>query len=110
MVSKEDQKLTELFASLAEPVEDDGFTRQVLRRIDRARRVRAWTFAVAGTAGAFAALWELKALRDLLLESTTIRVPAEWLSMDWLTGNPLVVGGALLAALLFLGLGALEDS
>ena len=108
MVSKEDQKLTALFATLTDPIHDDGFSRQVLRRIDRSRRVRAWTIAVAGTVGALAALWELKALRGLL-ESVAIRIPADWLALDWLTGNPLLLGATLVAALLLLGFGALVE-
>ncbi len=108
MLSKEDQRLNELFAPLAEPVADDGFSRAVLRRIDRARRLRTGVFVLAGSLGGLAALWELRALRDLLA-AAAIRIPADWLPLDWLTANPLVVGTALLAALLFLGLGALED-
>ena len=110
MVSKEDQALNELFAPLAGSVADDGFTRKVLRRIERGRRVRAAVFVLSGSFGALAALWELRALRDLLAAYASIRIPNQWLPIEWVTANPLVVGTALLAALLFLGLGALEDS
>ena len=109
MVGKEDQALNELFAPLAGPVADDGFTRNLLRRIDRGRRLRTVVFVLAGSVGAVAALWELQALRDVLATYASIKVPLDWLPVEWLTANPLILATALLAALLILGVGALED-
>lgn len=108
VVSQEDQILNQLFAPLAAAVADNGFTRAVLRRIDRARRLRAGVFVSAGSLGALAVLWELRVLRELLAASV-IRIPADWLPLDWLTANPLALAGALLAALVLLSLGALAD-
>ena len=80
-----------------------------MRRLARGRRLRAAVFALTGVVGGLLALWELQALRDLLA-AASINIPVTWLPLDWMTANPLVVGAAVLAALLFLGLSALEDS
>ena len=108
-MSKEDSQLKDLFADLAEPVVDAGFTQVVLRRIERRRWVRAAVFALAGGAGGLLALWELRALREVLA-AASINIPVGWLPLDWITANPFVVGTAFLAALLALGMGAVEDS
>ena len=100
----EEGRLSELFATLTPPLEDEGFSADVLRRIGR----RAWLRrAVLGTAvvvGGVLALGPLSELSILLsglpalLSEGLVTVATSWNDPAWLAQNRVVLILAVLAA------------
>ncbi len=100
----EEGRLSELFETLAPPLEDEGFSADVLRRIRR----RAWLRrAVLGTAvvvGGVLALGPLSELSVLLsglpalLSEGLVTVATSWNDPAWLAQNRIALILAVLAA------------
>lgn len=104
MTPEEEGRLSELFETLTPPLEDEGFSADVLRRIRR----RAWLRrAVLGTAvmvGGVLALGPLSELSILLsglpalLSEGLVTVATSWNDPAWLAQNRVVLILAVLAA------------
>lgn len=100
----EEGRLSELFETLTPPLEDEGFSAEVLRRIRR----RAWLRrAVLGTAvivGGILALGPLSELSVLLsglpalLSEGLVTVATSWNDPAWLAQNRIALILAVLAA------------
>ena len=104
LTPEEEGRLSELFETLNPPLEDEGFSATVLRRIRR----RAWLRrAVLGTAvvvGGVLALGPLSELSVLLsglpalLSEGLVTVATSWNDPAWLAQNRVVLILAVLAA------------
>ena len=104
----QDRNLEALFASA--PVADDGFSRRIVRRLQRRLWVRRLTLPVAGIIGGVIAFKPLAGLVSLLANLSTL-VPKEIVTATTGSvpqGQIIVLGGVLLLACL-LGMRFLED-
>ena len=100
---EEEGRLSELFEALTPPLEDEGFSANVLRRIRRRvwlRRVVLGTAVVVGGALALGPLSELSVLLSgvpVLLSDGLITVATSWNDPAWLAQNRMVLMLAILA-------------
>ena len=101
---EEEGRLSELFEALTPPVEDEGFSANVVRRIRRRawlRRVVLGAAVVVGGVLAFGPLSELSVLLSgvpVLLSDGLITVATSWNDPAWLAQNRLVLVMVVLAA------------
>lgn len=101
---EEEGRLTELFQALTPPVEDEGFSASVVRRIRRRAWLRRMVLGAAVVVGgvlAFGPLSELSVLLSgvpVLLSDGLITVATSWNDPAWLAQNRLVLVMVVLAA------------
>ena len=104
MSPEEEGRLSELFEALTPPLEDDGFSAIVVRRIRRRRWVRRAVLSTAALVGGALALGPLSELSVLLAElpvhlsEVLVTVATSWNDPAWLTQNRLILIMAVLAA------------
>ena len=104
MSPEEEGRLSELFEALTPPLEDDGFSALVVRRIRRRRWVRRAVLGTAVVAGGVLALGPLSELSVLisglpaLLSEGLITVATSWNDPAWLAQNRMILILAVLAA------------
>lgn len=94
---EEERRLSELFETLSPPLEDEGFTKLVSRRIGRRvwlRRIVLGAAVLAGGALAFGPVAELA----VLLSEGLVSVATRWNDPAWLAQNRTLLILALLAA------------
>lgn len=100
---EEESRLSELFEALRPPLEDEGFSANVVRRIRRRvwlRRVVLGAAVVAGGVLAFGPLSDLSVLVSgvpVLLSEGLVTVATSWNDPAWLAQNRIVLILALLA-------------
>ena len=100
---EEEGRLSELFEALTPPLEDEGFSALVVRRIRRRvwlRRVVLGTAAIVGGVLALGPLSELSVLISglpVLLSDGLVTVATSWNDPAWLARNRMVLILALLA-------------
>ena len=100
----EEGRLSELFQALTPPVEDEGFSASVVRRIRRRAWLRRMVLGAAVVVGgvlAFGPLSELSVLLSgvpVLLSDGLITVATSWNDPAWLAQNRLVLVMVVLAA------------
>lgn len=100
---EEENRLSELFEALTPPLEDEGFSANVLRRIGRRvwlRRTVLGTAVVAGGVLALGPLSELSVLLSglpVLLSEGLITVATNWNDPAWLAQNRVALILVLLA-------------
>ena len=101
---EEEGRLSELFQALTPPVEDEGFSASVVRRIRRRAWLRRMVLGAAVVVGgvlAFGPLSELSVLLSgvpVLLSDGLITVATSWNDPAWLAQNRLVLVMVVLAA------------
>ena len=101
---EEEGRLSELFQALTPPLEDEGFSANVVRRIRRRawlRRVVIGAAVVVGGVLAFGPLSELSVLLSgvpVLLSDGLITVATSWNDPAWLAQNRMVLVMVVLAA------------
>ena len=104
MSPEEEGRLSELFEALTPPLEDEGFSALVVRRIRRRRWVRRAVLGTAVVAGGVLALGPLSELSVLisglpaLLSEGLITVATSWNDPAWLAQNRMILILAVLAA------------
>ena len=104
MSPEEEGRLSELFEALTPPLEDEGFSAIVVRRIRRRRWVRRAVLGTAVVAGGVLALGPLSELSVLisglpaLLSEGLITVATSWNDPAWLAQNRMILILAVLAA------------
>ena len=105
----EDEMLESLFA--AEPIADDGFSEQIVRRIRRRVWIKRLSLPVAAAIGGIIALKPAVSLVRVLAELALKATPPDMLatSFDWLPPLHLIVAGVLLLAVAMFSVGMLED-
>ena len=100
---EEESRLSELFEALTPPLEDEGFSAAVVRRIRRRawlRRVVLGAAVVVGGALALGPLSELSVLVSgvpVLLSEGLVTVATSWNDPAWLAQNRMILILALLA-------------
>jgi len=97
MSPEEEGRLSELFKALTPPLEDEGFSALVVRRIRRRRWVRRAVLGTAALVGGALALGPLSELSVLLSEGL-ITVATSWNDPAWLAQNRMILILAVLAA------------
>ena len=101
---EEEGRLSELFEALTPPLDDKGFSANVVRRIRRRiwlRRVVLGTAVIVGGALALGPLSELSVLVSgvpVLLSDGLVTVATSWNDPAWLAQNRLVLIMVILAA------------
>ena len=101
---EEEGRLSELFEALTPPLEDEGFSANVVRRIRRRvwlRRVVLGTAVIVGGVLAFGPLSELSVLISglpVLLSEGLVTVATSWNDPAWLAQNRMILIMAVLAA------------
>ena len=101
---EEESRLSELFEALTPPLENEGFSANVVRRIRRRvwlRRVVLGTAVVVGGVLAFGPLSELSVLVSgvpALLSEGLVTVATNWNDPAWLAQNRLILILAVLTA------------
>ena len=104
MSPEEEGRLSELFEALTPPLEDEGFSAIVVRRIRRRRWVRRAVLGTAALVGGALALGPLSELSVLLsglpalLSEGLITVATSWNDPAWLAQNRSILIMAILAA------------
>ena len=104
VTAEEESRLSELFETLTPPLEDEGFSALVVRRIGRrlwVRRVVLGTAVVVGGVLALGPLSELSVLISglpVLLSDGLVTVATSWNDPAWLTQNRMILILAVLAA------------
>lgn len=109
MRDSEDARLEQLFAS--EPIADDGFSANVVRRIRRRLWLRRLALPVAAAIGASIAFRPLVSLAIGLgdvLQALPIPVDVAT-AAQWLPSMPMLVTGGVLFGAMLLGIRLLED-
>ncbi len=100
----EEGRLSELFETLTPPLEDEGFSADVLRRIRRRAWLRRAVLGTAAIVGGVLALGPLSELSILLsglpalLSEGLVTVATSWNDPAWLAQNRVVLILAVLAA------------
>lgn len=104
----DDQMLEALFS--AEPIADDGFSEQIVRRIRRRLWVRRVTLPAAAAIGTAISLKPLSMLTTMLFGFVS-SLPGELVAVptDWIPPLPMIVVGAMLLVAMLLGLRLLEE-
>lgn len=101
---EEEGRLSEFFETLTTPLEDEGFSANVVRRIRRRvwlRRVVLGTAVIVGGVLAFGPLSELSVLISglpVLLSEGLVTVATSWNDPAWLAQNRMILIMAVLAA------------
>jgi hypothetical protein len=105
---KEDARLEALFRS--EPIEDDGFSKQVVYRVRRDIRIRRWTLPIAILIGGLIAAKPAGQLLLAMAEIMTV-MPEDLrtLSVDALPQVTTFIFGGTLVGILALFLKGLEE-
>ena len=104
VTAEEEGRLSELFETLTSPLENEGFSALVLRRIGRRRRVRHAVLGTAVVVGGMLALCPLSELSVLisglpiLLSEGLVTVATSWNDPAWLAQNRMVLILTVLAA------------
>ena len=104
MTPGEEGRLWELFETLAPPLEDEGFSANVLRRIGRRAWLRRIVLGTAVAVGGLLALGPLSELSVLLsglpalLSEGLVTVAMSWNDPAWLAQNRIALILAVLAA------------
>ena len=104
VTAEEESRLSELFETLAPPLENEGFSALVLRRIGRRQRVRRAVLGTAVVVGGMLALGPLSELSVLisglpiLLSEGLVTVATSWNDPAWLAQNRMVLILTVLAA------------
>ena len=104
VTAEEEGRLSELFETLTSPLENEGFSALVLRRIGRRRRVRRAVLGTAVVVGGMLALGPLSELSVLisglpiLLSEGLVTVATSWNDPAWLAQNRMVLILTVLAA------------
>ncbi len=104
VTAEEKTRLSELFETLTPPLEDEGFSALVVRRIGRRRRVRRAVLGTAVVVGGMLALGPLSELSVLLsevpvlLSEGLITVATSWNDPAWLAQHRMILILAVLAA------------
>ena len=104
MTPEEEGRLSELFETLTPPLEDEGFSADVLRRIRRRAWLRRAVLGTAAIVGGVLALGPLSELSVLLsglpalLSEGLVTVATSWNDPAWLAQNRVVLILAVLAA------------
>ena len=100
----EEGRLSELFETLTPPLEDEGFSADVLRRIRRRAWLRRAVLGTAAIVGGVLALGPLSELSILLsglpalLSEGLVTVATSWNDPAWLAQNRIALILAVLAA------------
>ena len=92
---EEERRLSKLFQPLNPPLEDEGFSGTVLRRIRRRLWLRQIVLGTAAVVGCVLALGPLFELAVLLSEGL-VTAATRWNDPAWLTQNQVLVIAALL--------------
>ena len=101
---EEEGRLSELFEALTPPLEDEGFSALVVRRIRRRAWLRRTVLGAAVVVGGVLALGPLSELSVLisgvpvLLSEGLVTVATSWNDPAWLAQNRLVLIMVVLAA------------
>ena len=101
---EEEGRLSELFEALTPPLEDEGFSALVVRRIRRRAWLRRTVLGAAVVVGGVLALGPLSQLSVLisgvpvLLSEGLVTVATSWNDPAWLAQNRLVLIMVVLAA------------
>ena len=101
---EEEGRLSEFFETLTTPLEDEGFSANVVRRIRRRvwlRRVVLGTAVIVGGVLAFGPLSELSVLISglpVLLSEGLVTMATSWNDPAWLAQNRMILIMAVLAA------------
>ena len=104
VTAEEEGRLSELFETLTPPLENEGFSALVLRRIGRRRRVRRAVLGTAVVVGGMLALGPLSELSVLisglpiLLSEGLVTVATSWNDPAWLAQNRMILILTVLAA------------
>ncbi len=108
MKDEKDRLLESMFVS--EPIADDGFSKQVIRRVRRKLFLRRLTLPVAALIGGIIAFKPTIALLGVLIEFSKV-IPQDMLDATAIVVPqlPMLVLGAMLLATCLVGLRALED-
>ena len=93
---EQERRLSELFQTLAPPLEDEGFTGIVLRRIGRRLWLRRIVLGTAVVVGGILALGPLSQLAVLLAEGLVVAA-TRWNDPAWLAQNQALLILGLLA-------------
>ena len=108
MKDEQDRMLDAMFAS--DPIDDDGFSRTVMRRVRRKILIRRLTLPIAALVGGLVAFKPVSALFGIVLQLLQ-QLPDEYVSATVASLPTLqtIVTGALLLFVGVLSLGMLED-
>ena len=104
VTAEEKTRLSELFETLTPPLEDEGFSALVVRRIARRRRVRRAVLGTAVVVGGMLALGPLSELSVLLSEVPVLlseglmTVATSWNDPAWLAQHRMILILTVLAA------------
>ena len=104
VTAEEESRLSELFETLVPPLENEGFSALVVRRIGRRRRMRRAVLGTAVVVGGMLALGPLSELSVLisglpvLLSEGLVTVATSWNDPAWLAQNRMVLILTVLAA------------
>ena len=104
LTPEEEGRLSELFETLTPPLEDEGFSADVLRRIRRRAWLRRAVLGTAAIVGGVLALGPLSELSVLLsglpalLSEGLVTVATSWNDPAWLAQNRIALILAVLAA------------
>ena len=104
VTAEEKTGLSELFETLTPPLEDEGFSALVVRRIGRRRRMRRAVLGTAVVVGGMLALGPLSELSVLLsevpvlLSEGLISVATSWNDPAWLAQHRMILILTVLAA------------
>ena len=94
---EEERRIAELFQALNPPLEDDGFSGAVTRRIGRRLWLRRVVLGAAVLAGGVLAFGPLSGLSVLLSEGL-VTIATRWNDPVWLEQNRMILIAAVLAA------------
>ena len=104
LTPEEEGRLSELFVALTPPLEDEGFSSIVVRRIRRRAWLRRAVLGAAVIVGGVLALGPLSELSvlisgvPLLLSENLVTVATSWNDPAWLAQNRMVLIMVVLAA------------
>ena len=104
VTAEEESRLSELFETLVPPLENEGFSALVVRRIGRRRRMRRAVLGTAVVVGGMLALGPLSELSILiselpvLLSEGLVTVATSWNDPAWLAQHRMVLILTVLAA------------
>jgi hypothetical protein len=98
MPEDEDKRLELMFRELSAPIEDDGFSDAVMRRVSRTAWRRTALLTFAGAIGAVFAVQPLMQVLSLAGHEVA-GAAGRWHELAWLIDKPVLIGVGLLALL-----------